>query len=167
MKTVNNPSGIAACFFVGDTKVDIQAAITPGAKPFLSFPEGISAATSENGNVRPDTLSKIFWQPPKSSIMKILIIHASAGAGHQKAAEASFEENHAKIADFQAVLADSLDYTSRFYKYLYQKTTRSSLPSFLGRGECFSIGRYSALAAGRTLGPGCRIPSMPRRSSNF
>ncbi len=52
--------------------------------------------------------------------MKILIIHASAGAGHKKAAEALF---HAlRDANHDAVLADVLDYTNPFYKRTYQTT---------------------------------------------
>lgn len=53
--------------------------------------------------------------------MKILIIHASAGAGHKKAAEAVYnllKENPAH----QAVFVDVLDYGS----WLYQKTYRST-----------------------------------------
>ena len=51
--------------------------------------------------------------------MKILVIYATAGAGHRKAAEAIYEGLKAH-SEFEAVLIDSLDYTNRFYKYLYR-----------------------------------------------
>lgn len=53
--------------------------------------------------------------------MKILIIHASAGAGHTKAAEALFNAAQ-KSSGVQALIVDALDYTSPFYKKIYQKT---------------------------------------------
>ena len=53
--------------------------------------------------------------------MKILVIYATAGAGHRKAAEAVYnglkETGNAPIT-----LADSLDYTSPFYKFMYSGT---------------------------------------------
>ena len=53
--------------------------------------------------------------------MKILFIHASAGAGHTKAAEALY--NTLKDStDHQAFIVDVLDYTSPFYKKVYQKS---------------------------------------------
>ncbi len=51
--------------------------------------------------------------------MKILVIHASAGAGHKKAAEAIFNGLQAKGAGFEARLADALDYTNPFFKKSY------------------------------------------------
>ncbi len=53
--------------------------------------------------------------------MKILIIHASAGAGHTKAAEALYGgiKGHAGV---DVVIIDALDYTNPFNKFLYQKT---------------------------------------------
>jgi len=53
--------------------------------------------------------------------MKILVIHASAGAGHQKAAEAIYNSIK-KHTDFDAQCVDALDYTNPFYKKLYRKT---------------------------------------------
>jgi len=53
--------------------------------------------------------------------MKILVIHASAGAGHRKAAEALYNG----LKNFSAhnvVLIDALDYSSPLYKKLYQGT---------------------------------------------
>jgi processive 1,2-diacylglycerol beta-glucosyltransferase len=49
--------------------------------------------------------------------MKILIIHATAGAGHKKAAEAIY--NGLKNTGHQAQLVDALDYTNPFFKYSY------------------------------------------------
>ena len=53
--------------------------------------------------------------------MKILIIHASVGAGHTKAAEALFNAAQ-KSSGVQALIVDALDYTNPFYKKIYQKT---------------------------------------------
>jgi len=53
--------------------------------------------------------------------MKVLVIYATAGAGHRKAAEALYEGLN-NFGDVDAVLVDSLDYTNRFYKYSYSKT---------------------------------------------
>lgn len=52
---------------------------------------------------------------------KILVVHASAGAGHKKAAEA-VANGLKEIAAFEVVFADILDYTNPFYKSSYQKT---------------------------------------------
>ncbi len=52
--------------------------------------------------------------------MKILIIHASAGAGHTKAAEAVLN-GIKETTDWQVTLVDILDFTYPFYKKLYQK----------------------------------------------
>lgn len=53
--------------------------------------------------------------------MKVLLIHASAGAGHTRAAEAVYRglQNH---PEYQTMIVDALDYTSPFFKTLYQKT---------------------------------------------
>jgi len=50
--------------------------------------------------------------------MKILVIHATAGAGHKKAAEAIFHGLQAK-GGFDARLVDALDYTNPFFKKNY------------------------------------------------
>ncbi|MFH1360921.1 MAG: glycosyltransferase [Candidatus Omnitrophota bacterium] len=51
--------------------------------------------------------------------MKILITHASAGAGHTKAAEAIYNRLKEKGRD-QLSLVDALDYTNDFYKKIYR-----------------------------------------------
>ncbi len=51
--------------------------------------------------------------------MKILIIHASAGAGHKKAAEAVHQGFKAQGLH-ESVCVDALDYTNLFFKYTYQ-----------------------------------------------
>lgn len=53
--------------------------------------------------------------------MKILVVHASAGAGHMKAAEAvcHFLQRH---STHQVSLVDALDHTSRRYKRCYRET---------------------------------------------
>ena len=51
----------------------------------------------------------------------ILIIHASAGAGHQKAAEAVFDGIKSSSAH-QARIIDGLDLTSQSFKNLYRNT---------------------------------------------
>lgn len=53
--------------------------------------------------------------------MKVLVIHASAGAGHQKAAEALYDGIR-KSSLHEAVLVDALDYTSAFFKKFYRQT---------------------------------------------
>ena len=50
--------------------------------------------------------------------MKILVIHATAGAGHKKAAEAIFHGLQAK-GGLDAHLVDALDYTNPFFKKTY------------------------------------------------
>ena len=52
--------------------------------------------------------------------MKILVVHATAGAGHKKAAEAIF--NGLKAAHHDAHLVDALDYTNPFFKATYPTT---------------------------------------------
>ncbi len=55
--------------------------------------------------------------------MKILITYASAGAGHKKAAEAILEVLRLKGAQGsnQILLADSLDYTNAFFRWMYSR----------------------------------------------
>ncbi len=53
--------------------------------------------------------------------MKILILHASAGAGHQKAAEAIFD-GFKNETTHQVFCEDALKFTPVFYKNSYQKT---------------------------------------------
>ncbi len=53
--------------------------------------------------------------------MKILVIHASAGAGHLKAAQAIYDALK-KNTSFEVVFADALDYTSPSFKKFYQCT---------------------------------------------
>jgi processive 1,2-diacylglycerol beta-glucosyltransferase len=55
--------------------------------------------------------------------MKVLVIHVSAGAGHQKAAEAIYDGIR-KSSPHEAVLADALDHTSVFFKRFYRQTYR-------------------------------------------
>ena len=50
--------------------------------------------------------------------MKILVIHATAGAGHKKAAEAIFHGLQAK-GGLDVRLVDALDYTNPFFKKTY------------------------------------------------
>jgi len=52
--------------------------------------------------------------------MKILVIHASAGAGHLKAAEA-LHKTIQKYTDHEAVLVDGLDYTYPAFKNMYRE----------------------------------------------
>ena len=51
--------------------------------------------------------------------MKILVIHATAGAGHKKAAEAIFHGLQARGSSFDARLVDALDYTNPIFKKTY------------------------------------------------
>ncbi len=53
--------------------------------------------------------------------MKIIIAHASAGAGHFKAAEALSEQFRRDYPDIEIKLIDALDYTSPFFKNSYLK----------------------------------------------
>jgi len=53
--------------------------------------------------------------------MKILVIHASAGAGHLKAAE-SLYNGIRNLTEHDVVLVDALDYSSPFFKKLYTGT---------------------------------------------
>lgn len=51
--------------------------------------------------------------------MKILIVHASAGAGHMKAAEAIYDGLQSSTTH-DAVLIDALDFTSPLFKRMYR-----------------------------------------------
>lgn len=51
--------------------------------------------------------------------MKILVIYATAGAGHKKAAEAIFHGLQAREKSFEVRLLDALDYTNPFFKKTY------------------------------------------------
>lgn len=52
---------------------------------------------------------------------KILVIYASAGDGHKKAAEAVYNAfSEIKDPAIKATLIDSLNYTNRFFKYCYK-----------------------------------------------
>ncbi len=53
--------------------------------------------------------------------MKILVIHATAGAGHKKAAEAIFNGLQ-KHTTHQVQIVDSLEYSTPFVKYFYPRT---------------------------------------------
>ncbi len=53
--------------------------------------------------------------------MKILIIHASAGAGHLKAAEAVYK-GIKKSTNHDVVFVDALDYSSFFFRKFYKQT---------------------------------------------
>lgn len=53
--------------------------------------------------------------------MKICIVHASAGAGHRRAAEA-IELGIKNLQGMDVVCVDSLDYTSPFFKKMYNGT---------------------------------------------
>jgi processive 1,2-diacylglycerol beta-glucosyltransferase len=50
--------------------------------------------------------------------MKILVVHATAGAGHKKAAEAIYHGIQAKTS-LDVRLVDALDYTNPVFKYTY------------------------------------------------
>ncbi len=52
--------------------------------------------------------------------MKILVIHATAGAGHKKAAEAIFQGLEAQ-GGFDVRLVDALDYTNPFFRKTYPR----------------------------------------------
>lgn len=66
--------------------------------------------------------------------MKIAVMHATAGAGHLKAAEAVYD-GIKKYTDYEAHLVDVLDYTSPLFKKMYAGTYVSLvkyLPSIWG-----------------------------------
>lgn len=52
--------------------------------------------------------------------MKILVVHATAGAGHKKAAEAIYQG--LKVEGHDAKLVDALDYTNPIFKITYPAT---------------------------------------------
>lgn len=52
--------------------------------------------------------------------MKILVIYATAGSGHKKAAEAIYNQIKATTAN-EALLIDALDYTNFFFKFSYDR----------------------------------------------
>ena len=52
---------------------------------------------------------------------KILIIYASAGDGHKKAAEALYRQFQDVASDAEVVFIDSLNYTTRFFKFFYKR----------------------------------------------
>jgi processive 1,2-diacylglycerol beta-glucosyltransferase len=52
--------------------------------------------------------------------MKVLVIYATAGAGHKMAAQAVYNGLKGQPG-VEAVFVDSLDYTSAYYKYLYSR----------------------------------------------
>ena len=52
---------------------------------------------------------------------KILVVYASAGEGHRKAALAIYDELRAQgSSDIQITVIDSLDYTNKFFKAVYR-----------------------------------------------
>jgi processive 1,2-diacylglycerol beta-glucosyltransferase len=53
--------------------------------------------------------------------MKILVIHATAGAGHQKAAEAIYY-GLKKYTSHEVIIVDALDYSSPLFKKLYRSS---------------------------------------------
>ncbi len=53
--------------------------------------------------------------------MKILVIHASAGAGHQKAAEAVFQGIQ-KYTSHDVVIKDALDLLKPYFKSFYRQS---------------------------------------------
>ncbi|PIQ87584.1 MAG: hypothetical protein COV73_03270 [Candidatus Omnitrophica bacterium CG11_big_fil_rev_8_21_14_0_20_43_6] len=53
--------------------------------------------------------------------MKVLIIHASAGAGHRRAAEAIYSYLKENRPDLELVLLDALDKTNALFKFDYTK----------------------------------------------
>lgn len=52
--------------------------------------------------------------------MKILVIYATAGEGHKKAAEAIYEKLKLKTSH-EIILVDALDYTNRFFRFSYSR----------------------------------------------
>ena len=70
--------------------------------------------------------------------MKILIIHASAGAGHTKAAEAVARA--LKKTGHSIRLADALDHTSGLYKRIYRNTYSLLITKMPRRwGVCYDV----------------------------
>jgi processive 1,2-diacylglycerol beta-glucosyltransferase len=58
--------------------------------------------------------------PPGSSSKKILILHATAGAGHRKAAEALY--HGLKTRGIEADIVDALNFTNPFFKKFYAQS---------------------------------------------
>lgn len=52
---------------------------------------------------------------------KILIIYASAGDGHKKAAQAIYKQFLDTASGVEIVFVDSLNYTTRFFKFFYKR----------------------------------------------
>ena len=53
---------------------------------------------------------------------KVLILYATAGIGHKKASMAVKEAfDELKLKDAEVTLADTLDYTNKFFKWTYLK----------------------------------------------
>ena len=61
------------------------------------------------------------WDLELSIAMKYLIIYASAGAGHRKAAEAVYEALLERVDEKDIEKIDSLDYTNRLFKWFYAR----------------------------------------------
>ncbi|MDD5503704.1 MAG: glycosyltransferase [Candidatus Omnitrophica bacterium] len=57
-----------------------------------------------------------------NDMKKILVIYASAGDGHKKAAEAIYKSLLYYKADVLVMPIDSLNYTTRFFKFFYKRT---------------------------------------------
>lgn len=67
--------------------------------------------------------------------MKYLIVYASAGEGHKKAAGAIYEALAEKIDKKDIAIIDSLDYSNDFFKWMYSKkylTLISYMPQIWG-----------------------------------
>jgi processive 1,2-diacylglycerol beta-glucosyltransferase len=74
-------------------------------------------------------------QPQNSSLPRILVIHATAGAGHRKAAEAVHHGLSAR--HIGATIIDALDLTNPFFRFTYSKGYEfivAQMPTFWG---CF------------------------------
>ena len=70
--------------------------------------------------------------PQNSSSPGILLIHATAGAGHRKAAEAVYHGLQARPG-CEAAIIDALDFTNPFFRYTYSKGYEfivAELPTF-------------------------------------
>ena len=69
--------------------------------------------------MNPALLSGWGYDYERKSRVKILIVYATAGAGHRKAAEAVYKE--AKQRNLDASIVDILDFTFPLLKYLYSE----------------------------------------------
>ncbi len=83
--------------------------------------------------------------------MKILIVHATAGAGHKRAAEALYQGFKEKTGD-QVFIVDVLDCTNPFYKKSYQ-----NVYTFLITKLSWAWGFFFALADLPFLRPVVRV----------